>query len=674
MSAGKIGGTGGTGSSSDTHDAGWMSSGDKAMGESAGKPGSWGGSQSGRQGAGYPAAGARPGGMGGVAGRGFGRGGGPMMHMQARMMKEKPRDAKKSLKRLFKYIGASKYLLLALLGIVLGVSLFSLAGPALQGRAIDTITLNDRKLAVDFDGLWSILATMGLVYLGSFVLTYFQGILSAKLSLVTVRNMRTDLFAKISSLPISYTDSHQHGDIMSRMTNDVDNISHSISQSIGSLFSGAITIIGTLSIMLYYNPLLTLISFTTIPLSVFSTSYLAKHMRKYFLRQQTLLGQLNGHIEEMVTGYRTVVAFGKENKVKFKFSGISNELKKVGIRAQIFGNVMGPLMTVISSLNYLLIALFGGMLAFRGVITIGIIQAFLIYSRQFTRPINEIANQYAQLQTAMAGAERVFEIMDAMPEVDEGQAEFRPENVKGDILFKDVYFSYKQGEPVLKDFNLSVRKGSKIAIVGATGAGKTTVVNLLTRFYDIDSGSISIDGTDLRDIPKKQLRRSIAIVLQDTVLFSDTIAANIRYGKPEAEMEEVKSAAKMSNADIFVERMKDGYETELTEAGSNLSQGQRQLIAIARAVLADPRILILDEATSSVDTRTEMHIQEAMISLMRNRTSLIIAHRLSTIRDSDMIVVIDDGRIAETGSHDELISRGGTYFKLYQTQFAGIST
>ena len=617
----------------------------------------------------------QPGAMGPGFGRGpMGRPGGRGGPMHAQIMKEKPKNAKKTLARLLSYIGTSKYLLFSLLAIMLVITLLGLAGPALQGKAIDAITINENKLSVDFDQLGKILGLMGLVYLVSFAFTYLQGIFSAKLSQITVRNMRSDLFAKIERLPISYIDTHQHGDIMSRMTNDVENISNSISQSIGSLFSSVLTVIGTLAIMLYYSPLLTLVSFVTIPLTVLTTTNLAKYMRKFFLRQQTLLGQLNGHVEEMVTGYRTVVAFGKEKKSEAQFNKISFELKKCGIKAQILGGIMGPIMNVIGNLSFLLIAGVGGMLAFKGKITIGVIQAFLIYSKQFTRPINEIANQYAQIQTAIAGAERVFDIMDTPSEIDEGKAEFDRDNVKGDISFKNIFFSYKKGEPVLKDFNLEVKSGSKIAIVGATGAGKTTVVNLLTRFYDIDSGSITIDGIDIRDIPKKKLRESIAIVLQDTVLFSDTIAANIKYGKLDASFDEIKNAARTSNADVFIERLPDGYDTMLSESGTNLSQGQRQLLSIARAVLADPKILILDEATSSVDTRTEMHIQEAMIALMKNRTSLIIAHRLSTIRDADMIIVIDDGKVAEAGNHDELLAKGGKYYSLYQNQFAGFAT
>ena len=384
----------------------------------------------------------------------------------------------------------------------------------------------------------------------------------------------------------------------------------------------------------------------------------------------------------MVTGYKTVVAFGREEKAKEEFNEISENLKKTAIKAQIFGGVMSPCMNVIGNIGFLLIAAFGGLLvwsgfnpiALGGLLTVGTIQAFISYSKQFTRPINELAQQYAAIQTALAGAERVFEIMDSPSEIDEGTADFDIENVKGDINFKGVDFSYVEGEPVLKSFDFWVKSGQKIAIVGATGSGKTTIVNLLTRFYEIDRGVITLDGQDIRDIPKEKLRRSIGIVLQDTVIFSDTIAQNIRYGKLDAADDEIKAAAKTARVSDFAEVLQDGYDTMLTESGSNLSQGQRQLISISRAVLSDSKILILDEATSSIDTRTEMHIQEAMIALMKGRTSLIIAHRLSTIRDADKIVVISGGQVVEAGNHDELLAQKGCYYQLYQNQFAGIAT
>lgn len=585
---------------------------------------------------------------------------------------EKAKDTKGTLKRLLKYIGANKYLFFSLLFTMIFITLLNLAAPSLQGYAIDSVTITENRLNIDFDSFLKFLALLGVTYVLTSLLTFAQGILSAKLSQTTVRNMRYDLFSKIVRLPIKYLDTHQHGDIMSRMTNDVENISNTISQSIGSLISGGLTVVGTLAIMLWKSPLLTLISMATIFLTLITTSLMSKYMRKFFSRQQVLLGQLNGQAEETITGYKTISAFSRENIEKEKFNEISDELKKCGIKAQVLGGSMGPFMNVIGNFGFLLIAGFGGWFALSGLITVGTIQAFIIYAKQFSRPISEIANQYAQIQTAIAGAERVFEIMDAALEIDEGRTELG--DVKGDILFDHINFSYKEGEPVLKDFNLDVKAGQKIALVGATGSGKTTVVNLLTRFYDVDSGKISIDGVDIREIPKDMLRENIAIVLQDTVLFSDTIAANIKYGKLDADMDKVRAAADMSNADMFIERLPDGYDTLLSESGSNLSQGERQLLSITRAVLKDPSILILDEATSSVDTRTELHIQQAMIALMKNRTSIIIAHRLSTIRDADVIVVLDNGQIAESGNHEELLAKKGCYYNLYQTQFAGNAT
>lgn len=554
------------------------------------------------------------------------------------------------------------------------ITLLNLAAPSIQQIAIDCITLTKKKTSVDFSALGKTLIGLGAVYLLSSVFTYMQGIFSAKLSQYTVKTMRKDLFSSLVRLPIKYLDTHSHGDIMSRMTNDVENISTTISQSIGSLISGVLTIVGTVVIMLLYSPLLTLISLSTVFLTIFVSGVLTKYMKKYFIKQQVLLGEINGEVEEMVVGYRTVVSYGKEQDAVDKFEKMSNNLKKCGIKAQIFGGVMGPCMNLISNFGFILIAAFGGWFAIKDFITVGTIQAFILYSKQFSRPINEIANQFANIQTAIAGAERIFEVMDADKETDEGKADFEVENVKGDIDFKHIDFSYVPEKQVLKDLDLEVKAGQKIAIVGATGSGKTTIVNLLTRFYPVDSGEITIDGQSIYDIPKDKLRRSIAIVLQDTVLFKDTIEENIRYGRENATLDEIKAAAKFANADEFIERLPEGYDTVLAEGGSNLSQGQRQLLSIARAVLADPKILILDEATSSVDTRTEMHIQSAMVALMKNRTSLIIAHRLSTIRDADKIVVIDGGRVAEQGSHEELIAAKGCYYRLYQTQFSGVKT
>ena len=461
------------------------------------------------------------------------------------------------------------------------------------------------------------------------------------------------------------------------MTNDVENVSNAISQSITSLFSALLTLVGAFAMMLLLSPLMTLVAIVTVPLSVFVSTRLGRFMRRYFVRQQRLLGAMNGTVEEMVTSYETVVAYGKEGDAIAHFSDISTDLRGCAISARVWGSVMGPLMNFIGNLQYVLLAATGGaMILFGGPgnISIGNIQSMLSYSKKFTRPINQIANQYSAILTALAGAERIFAVMDESEEIDGGTLALTPADIRGDIAFERVFFHYVEGTPVLRGLDLRVAAGRKVAIVGATGSGKTTVVNLLTRFYEVVDGRITVDGVDIRDIPKKTLRRSIAIVLQDTVLFHDTIRANIKYGRPEASDEEMIAAAVHARADSFIRRLPEGYDTVLDEAGSNLSEGQRQLLAIARAVLADPKILILDEATSSVDTRTEMKIGQAMVSLMKNRTSLIIAHRLSTIRDADMIVVVKDGVIAEGGDHDTLLAAGGEYAKLYKNQFAGIAT
>ncbi len=590
------------------------------------------------------------------------------------MPQEKAKNVKGSLKRILEYIGKNKHLLYGMLAVMLVATVLNVIAPSIQAKAIDSITVTEQHPIVDINALIQWLIVLGSVYLSSAVLTYFQNIFAAKLSQYTVKIMRKDLFSRISKLPISYIDTHKHGDIMSRMTNDVENVSNSVSQSLGSLISGVIMVVGCFAMMLFKSWQLTLISMITIVLTLVVSRNLSKLMRKYFPLQQKKLGELNGQIEETVSGYKTVKAFTREDKVCEEFNETSDKLRKIGIKAQILGGSMGPCMNCIGNIGFLLIAAFGGWFAIEGVISIGTIQAFIVYSKQFTRPINEIANQYAQLQSALAGAERVFEIMDAEPEEVGGNEPLEIENVKGDIKFKHVKFSYVEGEPVLKDLDLWVKSGQKIAIVGATGSGKTTVINLLTRFYDVDGGEILLDGQDIRNIPMEKLRGSIGIVLQDTVIFSESIAQNIRYGRIDATDEEVIAAAKLARVHDFASKLSDGYDTMLTEGGSNLSQGQPQLITIPRAVLADPKILILDEATSSIDTRTEMHIQQAMIALMKGRTSLIIAHRLSTIRDADKIVVLGEGRVLEAGDHEELLKQKGAYYKLYQSQFAGIAT
>ena len=590
------------------------------------------------------------------------------------MIREKPKNIRATLGKLLKYIGKNKYSVILIIVTTIITTLLNLLGPTLQGKAIDAITITEQRLSVDFDGLVRILVLMAVVYLASTAIQIAQGIASAKISQDTVYNMRKDLFRKISYLPISYVDTHAHGDIMSRMTNDVDNISQTLSSSITSLISAVLTLIGAFAMLVKYDWRMALVSLITIPLTVVVSMVLSKLMRKYFIARQVLLGQLNTQVEEMVTGYKTVMAYGKETDACRDFAEISEEFRKCSIKANVWGGIMGPAMNIINNLNYLIVAAFGAYFTVTGAISVGDVQAILQYSRQLSQPINQISNQYANILTAIAGAERVFNILDTPDEVDEGKTELDIPHMKGDVDFSHINFSYVKGKQVIKDFNLEVKQGQKIALVGATGSGKTTIVNLLTRFYDIDSGKITIDGVDINDIPKKELRSAIAIVLQDTVLFHDTIGNNIKYGRLDATDNEVKAAAETAEAREFIERLPEGYNTVLSEGGSNLSQGQRQLLSIARAVLADPKILILDEATSSVDTRTEMHIQQAMVALMKNRTSLIIAHRLSTIRDADMIIVMKDGQVMESGNHDQLLEKKGVYYGLYQNQFAGIET
>lgn len=607
---------------------------------------------------------------------------GPGHGPRGMMIVEKPKDAKKTLIRLLNYIGGNKMLFITLIIMALLVAVLSLVGPYLQGEAMDILTITSKQPKVDWESLLLVLYGMIFTYVLSALFTYFQTLSSARLSQTTVRIMRNDLFKHIVRLPVKYIDNHPHGDIMSRMTNDVDKISNTVSQSIASLVSGVLTIIGVIVVMLYLNWFLTIISMSSIFISIFVVKVLSKKMRKYYKDQQTLLGNLNGHTEETIVGYRTVVAYSHEDEVKKKFNEISEELKTVGIKAQIWGGLMGPVMNLINNFGFLLICGVGGYMATVesslggwGVIgyavTVGLMAKFILYSKKFSRPINEIANVWAQIQSSMAAAERVFEIMDSPLEIDEGTKSLETSEIKGYVSFKNIDFSYVDGEQVLYDFNLDVKPGQKIALVGATGSGKTTVVNLLMRFYDPQKGGIYLDGININDIKKEDLRKAIAIVLQDTVLFQTTIEENIKYGNHLATDEEIRKAAEMSNSNYFIEKLPEQYQTILSESGSNISQGQQQLLTIARAILADPKILILDEATSNVDTRTEKNIQDAMVALMKNRTSLIIAHRLSTIQDADIIIVMDHGRVVEQGNHKELLEKKGRYYNLYQTQFAG---
>lgn len=571
-----------------------------------------------------------------------------------------------TLKRVFAYFAKEKLLVISLLAIVLFGTLCGIYAPSLQSKAIDIIAGTQ---AGSLTATLSLMLAVYLLYSGSHLL---QGLFSAKLSQRIVKNLREELFGKIVDLPVRYLDTHSHGDVMSRMTNDIENISNTVSSALPSLFSGVLTIIGTASVMLWYCWQLALLSCATVLLTVLATKFLSKRVRKFSRKRQQLLGQLNGTVEEMISGYRTVVAYNHQDMTTEEFCATSDDMTKAGIRTDIFSGVMGPVMNCIGNIGFVIVAAFGGYFSIHGLISVGVISAFIVYAKQFSRPINEIAQVYGQLQTAIAGAERVFALLDESGEDRNGQALVEDEDAT--VYFENVNFSYVPGHPVIRDFDLTVPSGKKVALVGSTGSGKTTVVNLLMRYYDIDSGVIRIDGQNIAEVARSSIRKNVAIVLQDTVLFSDTIRNNLLYANEAATQTQLDEAVRMSRCETILKMLPDGYDTVLTAAGANLSQGQRQLLAIARAFVADPKILILDEATSNVDTRTEKAIQSAMQLIMKDRTSIVIAHRLSTIRDADIIVVMDQGRIVEQGNHEALLARKGKYYDLYMTQFAGFTT
>lgn len=575
---------------------------------------------------------------------------------------EKPQDAKKTIRRLLGYFRAEMPVVAVMSVTVLISVLASVFAPSFQSQAIDKI------VSAEYGLLPRLLGIMLVLYIIHGAATLIQGYISASLSQRIVSRLRKELFDRIVHLPISYIDSHSHGDLISRMTNDADNISNIVSSSLSSLFSGVLMLIGTLAMMLHYSVPLGLLSCSTVILTVLFTSFISKHMRRFFVKRQALLGKLNGNVEEMVTNYKTITAYNRQEQVIDDFTETADQLTRTGIIAEIISNCMGPVMNMLSNVSFVIVSVFGAYFALKGYITVGVISAFIIYSKQFSRPINELAQLYGQIQTAIAGAERVFSILDTETEHFEGDA---LTDVKGVIEFRHINFSYVPEKRIITDFSLKIESGKRIALVGSTGSGKTTIINLLMRFYDPDSGEILLDGKNIRDIALGDLRDSVGIVLQDTKLFSDTIRANLTYAMSDYTEDELAAAAKSSHCDKIAAKLPDGFDTMLSQTSVSLSQGEQQLIAIGRAFLSYPRILILDEATSSVDTRTELSIQNAMNELMKDRTSLIIAHRLSTIQDADQIIVMDQGRIAEIGTHTELLKQGGKYYDLYMTQFAG---
>jgi len=579
---------------------------------------------------------------------------------------EKPKNAKGTLFRIISlYVRWGKTIFAAVLLTAVS-SLITVAIPYYTGRSFDTFHIKTRS--VDMDKLLTILTIIFCLYLANWVINSLNGWIMLRVSQKLVQVLRGDVFAKMQKIPLGFYDSHSHGDTMSRITNDVDNISSTIAQTTTQLISSILTLTGSLIIMLSLSIPLTLVVLTCVPLVAVLTRIIAGKSSVNFLAQQRHLGELNGIIEENILGFNMVKAFEKQSDAISEFSAVNENLCKASIRAQVWSGYMMPLMNVINNLIFAEVALAGGLLSIRYGMRIGIVVSFLSYSKQFTQPLNNIAGMFNSIQSALAGAERVFEILDTPEELPDIKDASEVENPVGEVEFKDVTFSYQENQPVLKNISFYVPPGKVIALVGETGAGKTTIVNLITRFYDADSGDILIDNVPISRIKRYSLRKCFSVVLQDTYLFSGTILDNIRYSRMEADREDVIEACQIAHADDFITKLPLGYDTLVNATTENLSQGQRQLIAIARAVLCDSPILILDEATSSVDTRTEKEIQKALVSLMQNRTCFLIAHRLSTIMDADLIMVIGNGGIMEQGTHRELMECRGSYYKMVMSQ------
>lgn len=579
---------------------------------------------------------------------------------------EKPKDFKTTMMKIYEYFRVEKKLLFLIFAFTIIDSLIVVTIPYIIGTSVDVIAKSIDS--IEFSKLIVMTSMLAGAYIADGTISLINSWLMAGISQRIVKTMRTDLFKKLQSLPISFFDTHSNGDIMSRLSNDIDNISSVIAQSTVQLFSGLISIIGTLIAMILLNITLTIVSLITVPLVFMLTKVIAKKTKVLFKDQQTYLGKLNGQIEESISGIEVVKAFNHEESLIEEFYNINEKLRKVGIKAQIWSGFLMPIMNVINNVGFVAIAWTGGILAVKGIINVGMITSFISYSKQFTRPLNDLGNIFNNLQSGVAGAERVFDILAESEEVEDVENASALSDVQGEVIFDNVSFGYTKEKLILKNVSFRVEAGESIALVGPTGAGKTTIVNMVTRFYDVNAGTIYIDGSDIRNYKRDSLRKVFGIVLQDTYLFSGTIKENIRYGNPMAKDEEIIKASKMANAHSFIKRLPKGYDTVLEESGGNLSQGQKQLLTIARAILAKPSILILDEATSSVDTRTELKIQEAMLNVMEGHTTFIIAHRLSTIRDADRIMFIDDGMIVEEGNHEELMKKKGRYFEMYNSQ------
>lgn len=625
-----------------------------------------------------------------------GRHTGPPMGQPA----EKAQDFSGTLKRLADYLSPEKYRFFMVFFLAVASTLFSIVGPKIMGKATTKLgegilarysyymQLNaaiQKKMPVavinslkkqpipgfDFDYIAKILILLVVLYIVSALFSYVMAYIMSSVSQNTVYRMRNDVKSKLDRLPLKYFDQRTHGEILSRVTNDMDTIATTLQQSLTQLITSFVTVVGILIMMLTISPLMTLIAMITLPASMFITVIVARNSQKFFVDQQKCIGELNGHVEEMYSGHKIVKVFGHEENSVEKFREINARLYKVGWKAQFMSGIIFPALNFVSNIGYVLVCVAGGLLVAKKKIEIGDIQAFIQYMRQFTQPIIQVANIANILQSTVASAERVFEILDEAEQTPD------PEDAKiikfpqGNVNFEHVKFGYKDDAPLMQDLNIKVKQGQTVAIVGPTGAGKTTLVNLIMRFYEVQGGRITIDGVDIREMKRGDLRTMFGMVLQDTWLFNGTIGDNIAYGRADASPDEIVNAAKAAHAHHFIKTLPDGYHTVLNEEASNISQGQKQLLTIARAILADPAILILDEATSNIDTRTEVLIQRAMANLMKGRTSFVIAHRLSTIRDADLILVMNQGEIIEKGTHKELLEQGGFYADLYNSQFTG---
>jgi ATP-binding cassette, subfamily B, multidrug efflux pump len=606
-----------------------------------------------------------------------GRPGGPM---GGAMPGDRARNFKGTMKTLINYLKPYRVSIIFVLLLSIASTVFMILGPKILGNATTRLfegamgkLSNVPGAAIDFNYIGNTVLLLIGLYVASAICSYIQGFIITNVSMKITYNLRKQIAQKIDHLPLKYFDTRTHGEVLSRVTNDVDTISNTLNQSLSQIVSSVVTIIGVLVMMFSISWLMTLVALIILPLSAAIVMFVVKRSQKYFMRQQDYLGHVNGHVEEMYSGHNVMKAFNGEEKSIRQFDAYNNVLYDSAWKSFFFAGMMMPIMTFISNLGYVVISILGGYLAITGAIKVGDILAFIQYVRSFTQPIMQTANIANIIQSTAAAAERVFEFLAEEEEVQEAARPAKLENVRGEVVFKNIYFGYTPTKNIINNFSVSIKSGQKVAIVGPTGAGKTTMVKLLMRFYDINQGSILVDGTDIREFRRKDLRSVFGMVLQDTWLFNGTIKENIRYGRLKATDEEVIAAARMAYVDHFIHALPGGYDMVLNEEANNISQGQKQLITIARAVLADPRILILDEATSSVDTRTEVLIQKAMVRLMQNRTSFIIAHRLSTIRDADVILVMKDGEIIEQGSHKELLAANGFYTSLYNSQFEGSS-